>query len=87
MTDQPEKTELERSRDIISQLKQMRHDAENNIKKLAELWLVLDDEMKHKEFARRVEELSSHENAFHGAIEPLIADYEMECNRMENEAS
>ncbi|MFH1278971.1 MAG: hypothetical protein ABIK65_11420 [Candidatus Eisenbacteria bacterium] len=87
MTDQPEKTLLERSRDIISQLKQMRHDAEINIKKLAELWLVLDDEMKHKEFASRVEELSSHQNAYHRVMESLISDYEMECNRTENEAS
>lgn len=87
MSDQPEKTVLERSRDVISELKQMRHDAEVNIKKLAGLWLVLEDEIKHKEFARRVEELSPHQNAFHGAIESLISDYEMECNRMESEAS
>ncbi|MFH1681146.1 MAG: hypothetical protein ABIH26_10940 [Candidatus Eisenbacteria bacterium] len=87
MTDQPEKTVVERSRDMISQLKQMRHDAETNIKKLTELWLVLEDELQQKEYAGRVKELSSHQNALHGAIESLISDYEMECNRMESEAS
>jgi len=86
MSDQPLKTVLERSREVISQLKQMRHDAEVTIKKLADLWLVLDDEMSHKEFASRVEGLSSHQNAFHEGIESLVSDYEMECNRIENEA-
>jgi len=87
MTDQSEKTVLEKSRDIISQLKEMRHYSKANIEKLTEMWLILDSEMNHKEFARRVEELNSHQNAFHGAIESLISDYEIECNRMENEAS
>ena len=86
MTDQPEKSLLEKSRGIVSQLKQMRHDAEANIENLTHLWMVLDDEMKQKEFVPRVEELSSHQNAFHETIESLISDYEMECNRMENEA-
>lgn len=87
MTDQPEKTVLEKSRDIISHLKEMRQYSESNIEKLAGFWLLLDDELKQKEFASRVEELSSHQNAFQATIESLISDYEMECNRIENEAS
>jgi hypothetical protein len=88
MTGQPaEKTALEKSRDIISQLKEMRHYSKNNIEKLAEFWMLLDGEMKQKKIASRVEELMSQQNAFHNTIESLIADYEMECNRIENEAS
>ncbi|MBU0678497.1 MAG: hypothetical protein KJ626_10305 [Verrucomicrobia bacterium] len=85
MSDEAEKTVLEQSREIVSQLKQMRHDSKVNIENLAELWLLLDDKLKQKEHAQRVEELSGHQHAFHVAVEALISDYEMECNRMENE--
>ena len=43
MTEQEiEKTALERSRDIISQLKEMRHYTKTNIEKLGEFWFLLD---------------------------------------------
>jgi len=88
MTDQSgEKTDLEKSRDIISQLKEMRHYSKTNIEKLTEFWLLLEGEMKQKEIANKIETLLSHQNAFHEAIESLVSDYEMECNRIENEAS
>ncbi len=88
MTDEAaEKTPLEKSRDIISQLKEMRHYSESNIEKLTEFWLLLDEELKQKAFAKSIESLMSQQNAFHDAIDTLITDYEMECNRIENEGS
>ncbi len=88
MTDQSdEKTDLEKSRDIISQLKEMSHYSKTNIEKLTEFWLLLDGEMKQKEIANKLEVLLSHQNAFHESLESLVSDYEMECNRIENEAS
>lgn len=88
MNDEPtEKTPLEKSRDVVSQLKEMRHYAKTNIEKLTEFWLLLDEELKQKEFAKRIEGLMSQQSALHEAIEALISDYEIECNRMENEAS
>ena len=88
MTDQSDKkTDLEKSRDIISQLKEMRHYSKANIEKLTEFWLLLDEEMKQKETANKIEVLLSHQNAFHESIESLVSDYEMECNRIENESS
>ncbi len=88
MTEQEiEKTALERSRDIISQLKEMRHYTKTNIEKLGEFWLLLDGELKQKERAEQIEGLLSHQNTFHDAIESIVSDYEMECNRIENEAS
>ena len=66
MTDQSDKkTDLEKSRDIISQLKEMRHYSKANIEKLSEFWLLLDGEMKQKEIANKIEVLLSHQNAFH----------------------
>ena len=88
MTDQlGEKTGIEKSRDIISQLKEMRHYSKANIEKLTEFWLLLDGEMKQKEIAIKIEVLLSHQNAFHESLESLVSDYETECNRIENEAS
>ena len=88
MTDQAdEKSDLEKSRDIISQLKEMHHYSKTNIEKLGEFWLLLDDELKQKENAKKVETLLTHQNSFHEALESLVSDYEIECNRIENEAS
>ncbi len=88
MTDQVnEKTELEKSRDIISQLKEMRHYSKTNIEKLGEFWLLLDGELKQEENAKKLEVLITHQNTFHDALESMVSDYEIECNRIENEAS
>lgn len=87
MTDQSEeKTTLETSRDVISQLKEMQHYSISNIEKLSSFYLLLDDELKQKEFAKRVEKLLNHQGAFEDELESFISDYEMECNRIENEA-
>jgi hypothetical protein len=88
MTDQSdEKTDLEKSRNIISQLKEMEHYSKVNIEKLTEFWLLFDGEMKQKEMANKFEVLLSHQNTFHDSLASVVSDYEMECNRIENEAS
>lgn len=78
-----EKTPLEKSRDIITQLKEMQHYSKTNIEKLSAFWLQLDDELKQKQIAKKVENLLSHQNTFHEALETTIADYEAECARLE----
>jgi len=86
MTDQIDgKTDLEKSRDIISQLKEMQHYSTTNIEKLGGFWILLDDELKQKENAKKVEMLLNHQHAFHDALESMVSDYEIECNRIENE--
>jgi tRNA(His) 5'-end guanylyltransferase len=88
MTDQDsEKSDLEKSRDIISQLKEMQHYSKTNIEKLGEFWLLVEAELKQKENAEKLETLLTHQNSFHEALESMISDYEIECNRIENEAS
>ena len=80
-----EKSVLEKSKEIIAQIKEMEHYSKSNIEKLSEFWLVLDDELKQKEFAGRMEAILSHQNAYHEEISSFITDYEMECNRIANE--
>ena len=82
-----EKSDLEKSRDIISQLKEMQHYSKTNIEKLGEIWLLLEGELKQKENANKLEILLTHQNTFHEALESMVSDYEIECNRIEIEAS
>ena len=78
-----EKTDLEKSRDIITQLKEVQHYSKANIEKLTAHWLQMDGELKQKEVAKKVEALLTHQNTFHEALELVIADYEVVCNGME----
>lgn len=77
-----EKTELEKSRDIVSQLKEMEHYSRANIEKLTAHWLKLDGELKQPGIAKAVEALLTHQNTFHDALEKTIHDYEAVCAAM-----
>lgn len=81
-----EKTPLDKSRDIITQLKEMQHYSKTNIEKLTAFWLQIDDELKQKAIAKEVEDLLTQQNTFHDALETLIADYEAECAKLEKKA-
>lgn len=81
-----EKTPLEKSRDIIVQLKDMMHYSTTNIEKLTEFWLLLEGELKQKKMAKKFEALLTHQNAFHDALATVVTDYEAECDRMEKKA-
>ena len=82
-----EKTVLEKSRDIIAQLKDMSHYSKTNIEKLTEFWLLLEGEMKQKNMAKKFETLLTHQNAFHDSLDTVVADYETECERIEKKKS
>lgn len=82
-----EKTLLERSKDIIAQLKEMDHYAKANIEKLTEIWLLLEGEMKQKKIAKKLEALLTHQNAFHDALAVVVTEYEKECEQMEKDAA
>ncbi len=82
-----EKSDIDKSRDIISQLKELQHNAKNNIEKLGEIWIQLDTELKQKENAELLENLINQQNTFHDSLDSMVSDYEIECNRIENEGS
>jgi len=69
----------------LEQFKQMSHRAKLRIEKLAELSLVIEDDLKQKEYADRVSELFGIAAGFEEKIEELIEDYEIERNRIQNE--
>jgi tRNA(His) 5'-end guanylyltransferase len=78
-----EKTPLEKSRDIINQLKEMQHYSKTNIEKLTAFWLQIDDELKQKDIAKKIEGLLTHENKVHDTLESVIEAHEAECARLE----
>lgn len=69
----------------ISQFKEMSHRAKLRIEKLAELSLVIEGELKQKEYADRVSELFGVATQFEEKLDSLIHDYEIERNRIRNE--
>ncbi len=78
-----EKTPLEKSRDIITQLKEMQHFSRTNIEKLSAFWLQLGDELKQNDMAKQVEGLLNHQSKFHEALEASIEAYEALCAGMD----
>lgn len=77
MADEPvEKTEYDKARDVINQLKEMQHYAQSNIERLTEIWLRLDGELKQKALAKQAEPLISQQNTLHDALEKLIVDFD-----------
>ena len=85
--EKPEKTDLEKSKDIITQLKDIRHYAESNIERLSAAWLLLDGELKKKKLAKQFEDLLSQQNKLHDAVAAVITDYEAEYEQMEDKAT
>jgi hypothetical protein len=71
---------------FLSQFKEMSHRAHGRIEKLAELSFVIEDKLKQKAYADRVSELFSISTGFEEKLESLIHDYEIERNRIVNEA-
>lgn len=87
MSEHEEKTDVEKTRDIISQLKEMHHYSKTNIEKLSDFWLLMEGELKQKENSKRMEDLITKQTVLHEDVEELYSDMEIECNRIENEAS
>ncbi|TKB25875.1 hypothetical protein FCL47_12325 [Desulfopila sp. IMCC35006] len=81
-----EKTPLERSRDILSQIKEMQHYSISNIEKLTGFYLEIEDELKQKKIAEKIEDLLDKQHSFNDSVGELISSYENELNRLEEES-
>ncbi len=77
----PKKTPLDKLKDIMSELKEMEHYSRSNIEKLTEHWMFLEDELKHKEFAKRWGDLMNAQNAFEDQVKKLIEDCDTYCKK------
>ncbi len=82
--EKPEKTPVEKLKDLVSELGQMEHNSRGNIEKLTVHWMFLEDEMKHKEFAKRWGDLMNTQNAFEDQVKALMDDCQIYCKKVEN---
>lgn len=67
-----EKTPADKINDVVSQLKEMEHYSKTNVEKLTEFWLLLDDQLKEKQLAGKMDELLSCQNNFHELVRGVI---------------
>lgn len=81
----PEKTTLDKAADMVSGLKEMVHYAKANIEKLSEFWLFMEDEVKQKEFAEKLDDLLDKQSVLHDEIEATAQEIDTEINRIRNE--
>lgn len=83
--EETEKTPIDKSRDILSQIKEMQHYSISNIEKLTGFYLELEDELKQKNIATMVEELLDKQHVFNDKVSEVIDSYEIELKQLENE--
>ena len=79
-------TQLEKSLAVLSTLKDLEFHARSNIEKLAELSLMIEDELKQKSFVEGIGAVYAAQDAFQSKIVKLIEDYEAECTRLSGSA-
>jgi hypothetical protein len=79
---QPDAAQLERSLAVLSKLKELEFHSRANIEKLAELSLIIEDELKQKAFVEGIGALYSAQDTFQSKILKFIEDYEAECARL-----
>jgi len=78
--------QLERSLAVLSKLKELEFHSRANIEKLAELSLIIEDELKQKAFVEGIGALYSAQDTFQSKIVKFIEDYETECARLSGSA-
>ncbi|MBT0726778.1 hypothetical protein [Rosenbergiella australiborealis] len=82
-----EKTQGEYFRDVVSQLKEMRHYAQNNTERLSAQWLAFDaGEYKHPQFAEQINALLNEQGKLLDDIDETIQNIEIEINHQEQES-
>ncbi len=81
------KTQVDYFRDVVSQLKEMKHYAQNNTETLSAQWLAFDaGEYKHPQFAESINKLLNEQGQLLENIDTVIQDIEIEINHQEQES-
>ena len=83
------KSPLEQVNDVVSQLKEMRHYAKNNVERLTAQWMLFDGELKKLHHTDRIEELMTRQGELHDSLEAEITALEelvVELTPKEDEA-
>ena len=70
------KTPFEHVNDTVTQLKEMRHYAKNNVELLTTQWLLFDGELSKLKHTDKIEDLMTRQGQFYDALEAEIATLE-----------
>jgi hypothetical protein len=70
------KTPLDHVNDAITQLKEMRHYAKNNVENLTALWLLFDGELKKLKQVGSIDALMTRQSELHDALNVEITALE-----------
>ena len=82
--EQPQKTPLEKLKNVVSQLKEIEHYARSNLERLSEIWLLLEEDFrKKKTLAERVNDLLKAEGATEDLLKAVIQEFDKECADMQ----
>jgi signal transduction protein with GAF and PtsI domain len=82
--EQQQKTPLEKLKTVVSQLKDIEHHARNNLERLSEIWLLLEEDFKKKKaLAERVNDLLKAEGAMEDLLKAVIQEFDKECADMQ----
>ena len=70
------KSPLEQVNDVVSQLKEMRHYAKNNVERLTAQWMLFDGELKKLHQTENIEELMTRQGELHDRLDAEITALE-----------
>ena len=73
---QDAKSQLDQVSDVVSQLKEMRHYAKNNVERLTAQWMLFDGELKKLHHTDRIEELMTRQGELHDSLDAEISALE-----------
>lgn len=76
------KTQADQVTDTLSQLKEMRHYAKNNLEALTAAWMLFDGELKKLKQTEKFDDLMNRQGQLHDALETVIADLEEVLEKM-----
>ncbi len=76
MSEENAKSAADHVNDTLTQLKEMRHYAKNNVEVLTAAWLLFDGELSKLEQTSRIDDLMTRQGELHDALESVIAEFE-----------
>jgi hypothetical protein len=76
MNDETAKTPLDHVNDTVTQLKEMRHYAKNNVELLTTQWLKFDGDLKKLGESATIEDLMTRQGEFYDSLEAAITELE-----------
>jgi septation ring formation regulator EzrA len=76
MADANASKQLEHVTDTLTQLKEMRHYAKNNVERLTAIWLLFEGELSKLKQTDKIDDLMNRQGQLHDALEKVIADLE-----------